>query len=313
MMFGRAKAIPAMSNLDARLRVMDAFPGYQQILSLASPPVETICTPDNAVEVARIGNDRLTGWCALHPDRFPGFVASLPLNNPDAAIAEATRVLKEPGAKGIQLFTSVNGQPLDKPAFLALIDLVARLGKAVWLHPIRPMTCADYPGEEASRFDLWWALGWPHESALAMGRLVFAGIFDKHPDLCVVTHHAGGTIPMLEGRLDAGLSLMGTRVPPGKEWAVETPIKEKPIAAFKRFHADTASFGSRLTIECGHAFFGTERMLFGTDMPFDPEHGPGFIRETLRILEELPWSEEQKEAVCSGNARRLFGLESLHA
>ena len=308
-MFQRAQANRVMVDLDARFRVMDAFPGYRQVPSLASPSPEQIANSAGAVDLARIANDAMAGMVAAHPDRFPGFVASLPLNHPEAALEEARRAIQVLGAAGIQILTSVAGQPLDRPEFLALFELVAELGRAVWLHPTRPMNTPDYPTETRSRFDLWWALGWPHETSVAMGRLVFAGLFDRYPELVVITHHGGGTVPMMAGRLGSGLDQLGTRTPPGQAAAIATSLKEKPLPAFRRFHADTATFGSAPALACAAAFFGWDRMLFATDMPFDPEQGPGYIRATLEALDELEalgLDAGRRTAVGSGNARRVL-------
>lgn len=308
-MFERAQKMPVMVDVLARLKMMDQFPGYRQILSLASPTIEAIAEPDESPELARIGNDALCRMAAGHPDRFPGWIASLPLNNPDAAMAEIDRSVKQLGAVGVQVYTNVGGHPLDEPQYLQVIEHAAGTGCAVWLHPIRLMTAADYSSERHSKFDLWWALGWPHESSIAMGRLVFAGLFDRWPDLTVITHHCGGTIPLMEGRLKSGLKLLGTRNPPHLAEAVKTSLKERPVDAFRRFHADTASFGSRAAIECGMSFFGVDRMLFATDSPFDPEQGPGYIRETLRAIGEMDLTDSQRTAILSGNAERLLRLE----
>lgn len=311
-MFERAMAVPAMVDRDARLGIMDQFPGYTQLVSLASPTIESLAPAEQAPDLARVGNDALAEWVERDPDRYVGFVASLPMNNPVAACREAERAIRELGAAGVQIYTSVNGQPLDRPEHLSVIEHIAALGRPIWLHPIRPMTAADYAGEAVSKYDLWWALGWPHETSLAMARLVFAGLFDRWPDLAIVTHHVGGTIPMLAGRFDAGMELLGTRNPPEHAGAVETLLKEKPLAALKRFFADTASFGSQATIECGLGFFGPEKLLFGTDMPFDPEGGPGFIQDTLRALEAMPLSRADRTAILSGNIERLLGRRQRH-
>lgn len=306
LMFERAQKMPVMVDTEARLRMMDQFPGYCQVLSLASPTVEAIAEPDESPELACIGNNALCEMAAAYPDRFPGWIASLPINNPEAAMVEVDRTVKELGAVGVQFYTNVKGRPLDEPQYLQVIEHAAKAGCPVWLHPIRLMTAADYPSEEVSKFDLWWALGWPYESSVAMARLVFAGLFDRWPELVVITHHCGGMIPMMEGRIESGLQLLGTRNPPHLADAVKSDLQERPIDAFRRFHADTASFGSRTAIECGMSFFGLDRMLFATDSPFDPEQGPGYIRETLRAVREMDLTAEQRTAILSGNAERLL-------
>ena len=309
-MFERAQKMPVMVDTEARLRMMDQFPGYCQILSLASPTIESIADPDESPDLARIGNDSLCAMAANHPDRFLGWIASLPMNNPEAAMAEIERTVQQLGAVGVQFYTNVQRHPLDEPQYLRVIEHAAAIGCPIWLHPIRLMTSADYPVEDVSKFDLWWALGWPYETSVAMARLVFAGLLDRWPELVVITHHCGGMIPMMEGRIESGLQLLGTRNPPDLSHAVKTALKERPIDAFRRFHADTASFGSRAAIECGMSFFGLERMLFATDSPFDPEQGPGYIRETLRAIREMELTDAQRDAILSGNAKRLMGMES---
>ena len=308
-MLTRANGIPAMTQLDARLALMEQFPGYRQVPCLSSPPIEFLAGPEEAPELARIANDSLASLVAEHGEHFPGFVASLPMNNPDAALTEAERAIADLGASGVQVFSNVNGRPLDEPCFLPLFEMMANLDLPVWLHPARGMTFADYRAEEVSKFELWWALGWPYETSVAMARLVFAGVFDRSPRLKIIAHHVGGMIPMMEGRLGPGLDLLGTRTPPEQAEAVKTNLSERPLDALRRFYADTASFGSRPAIECGISFFGDSNVLFGSDMPFDPERGPGYIRETLRAIGEIQLSRQAREDILAGNARRILRLE----
>jgi len=307
-MLERAAKIPVMANLDERLRVMDLFPGYVQVLSLASPPLEVIGGPDLARDLARLANDGMARMVSEHPDRFPSFVASVAMVDVEGAAQEAERALRELGACGVQLFSNIDGRPLDEPEFRPIFALMAEEDRPLWIHPARGMNVADYRTEDHSKYDLWWALGWPYESSLAMGRLVFAAVFDRWPELKVVTHHVGGMVPMMEGRLSHGLELLGTRQPPGMEASVRTELVGRPIDAFRKFYADTASFGSRAAIECGLGFFGCERLVFGTDMPFDPEQGPGYIRGTLKAIEQMDLSAEDRNAILSGNAKRLLKL-----
>lgn len=307
-MFRRAQTIRGMVDISARLKMMDRFPGYCQVLSLASPPPETLGDPHQSAELARIANDSLARIVATHRHRVPAFVAAIPCNHPTAALAEAERALTRLGAAGVQVSTSVGGEPLDRPEMLAVFELVASLGRAVWLHPARPSTKPDYEAESVSKFDLWWAFGWPHETSVAMGRLVFAGVFDRWPDLVVVAHHAGGTVPMLAGRIAFGLERLGTRDRDEAAGAGASCLKEKPVEAFRRFHADTASFGSRATLECAAAFFGTDRMLFATDMPFGPNHGVANVRATLGAIDAMDLSASQRQAILCENAKRILDL-----
>ena len=294
VMFDRAVGMPGMSSIDDRRRIMDAFDGYRQLLSLASPAPESIAGSDASPELVRIGNDSLAEWCEADGDRFPGFVASLPMNHPEAAMREARRALDELGAVGVQIYTHVNGAALDRPEYLAVLELLAELNRPVWLHPLRSSHQADYSHESISKFDLWWAFGWPHETAVCAGRLVFSGLFDRCPTLKIITHHGGGTLPMMEGRIETGLEALGTRYAPEDLYAAETSLKEPAIEAFRRFHADTATFGSRLAIDAAVAFFGSQQMYFATDFPF------ASIDKSIHSIEGLPSN------ILHGNATALI-------
>ena len=304
----RMRGIPVLVDLAERLRIMDRYEDYVQVLTLASPPIEALGGPDVTPDLARLANDEMAAIVAKHPDRFPGFVASLPMNNPEAALAEIDRTITGLGATGIQMFSNVSGLPLDGPEFEPLFARMAALGLPIWLHPARPASFADYAGEKRSRYDIWWAFGWPYETTAAMARLVFSGIFDRHPDLAIITHHMGAMLPYFEGRAGGGLDQLGTRTEDPDDAVALGRLKRRPLEYFKMFYGDTALFGAHHAMECGLAFFGADRVLFGTDMPFDPEKGPGFIRETIAAMERMRATPEEKTKIYEGNAQRILRL-----
>lgn len=307
-MLKRAYAIPTMSNADARIDLIKKFEGYYQIPCLVSPPLEYLAGPDETPELARIANDEMALLVEKNKDVFLGFVASIPMNNIEAAIIEINRSVKTLGACGIQIFTNVNGRPLDEKCFLPIFDAVTNLDVPIWLHPARGMNVSDYACERNSKYELWWTLGWPYETSVAMARLVFSGLFERFPNIKIITHHTGGMIPMMAGRLGPGMDLFGTRTPLEYKHLVDVNLSEKPLNAFKHFYTDTATFGSKSAIECGIAFFGTDKILFGTDMPFDPEKGPGYIQRTLKAIEDLEIPLKDKEKILSGNAKKIFNI-----
>ena len=143
----------------------------------------------------------------------------------------------------------------------------------IWLHPYRSADIADYPTEERSLFEIWWTLGWPYESSVAMSRLVFSGIFDRHPNLKIITHHMGGMIPYFEGRVGTGWDQLGTRTSDRDYTKLLKELKKRPLDYFKMFYADTATFGAYDPTVCGLRFFGVDNILFASDAPFDPEGG----------------------------------------
>jgi len=95
----RSGAVPMMTDLDRRFEVMDRFgEDYQQVLSLASPPLEKLAGPEKALELSKIGSDSMAELCRKYPERFPAFVGTEPMNNPDALVAECRRAVEDLGA-----------------------------------------------------------------------------------------------------------------------------------------------------------------------------------------------------------------------
>ncbi|WP_331376846.1 amidohydrolase family protein [Sinorhizobium chiapasense] len=304
----RMQGIPCVHDLEARFRVMDEFRDYTQILSLGMPPLEAMGGPGLATEFAKIGNDGLAELVEKHPERFAGFVAALPMNAPEAAVREAERAFTELGANGLQIHTNVNGAPLDEERFFPIFEAAARHGKPVLLHPSRTSSMPDYATEDKSKYEIWWTFGWPYETSAAMARLVFSGFMDRLPGLKVLAHHMGAMVPYFEGRVGPGWDQLGKRTSDEDLSLVLKRLKRRPLDYFKDFYADTAVFGSRAATLCGLEFYGSDRILFASDSPFDPEKGPGYIRDTLKILNTLDLPREDLEKICFRNAEALFGL-----
>ena len=301
----RVKGIPCLYDLDVRFRVMDRFEDYQQVLSLALPSIDRLGSPEATPALARLANDELAELVAAHPGRFAGAFAGLPLNNPQASVRELERVGAHPGFVGVQIHSNMAGRPLDEPATLGVIEEAARRRIPMFLHPARPASFADYVSERESRYDLWQIFGWPYDTTIAMARLVFAGLFDRHPDVVIITHHMGAMAPHFVGRMHGGWEQFGTRGVEGEEETLPVALAHPPAWYFPRFYADTALFGAPHAMRCGLAYFPPDRVLFGSDMPFDPEGGPRYIRETIRDLDESGIAAEHRRMIDEGNFRRL--------
>jgi predicted TIM-barrel fold metal-dependent hydrolase len=270
----RATGIPSIVDLDVRFRIMDRFGEYTQVVSLAAPPIEALGDAKHSPELAQIANDGLAEIVAKYPDRFPGFVAALPLNNPEASVLE-----------------------------------MAEFNLPIWLHPSRASSFPDYQTETKSKYEMWWVFGWPYETSVAMARILFAGYFDRFPNLKIITHHLGAMVPYFSGRTGPGLDQLGSRTEEEDLTVYARRLKKRPQEYFKMFYADTATFGSRPALQCGLEFFGADQVLFASDSPFDPEKGPGYIRETIRCIEEVPLSAEDRAKIYEGNARRMLRLK----
>ncbi len=304
MASSRWQNIAPLVDLDAHFRVMDEFDDYVQIPSLANPAIEAYGSPEETPDVARRANDAMAELCAAYPERFPSFVASLPMNNPDAATAEAERAVRDLGAAGCLVYTNVLGAPLSESRFLPLFAKLAELDHPIWLHPIRGPEHPDYRTEEQSKHELWFTFGWPYETAVAMGRLVYSGLFDRFPGIKLITHHLGGLVPYLEGKISMGFRQAGEGDLKTNPVAVEAGLKRPVAEYFRMFYGDTAVNGIGKALDCGLEFFGADHCVFASDAPFDPSGGAHLIRESMRLIDAL--EPDTREKIYRGNALALI-------
>src|SRR5215813_12208462 len=278
----RLRSVKKLFDLDARFREMDQFGDYREIISLPNPPIEDLITGEAGLNLARIGNDAMAELCAQHPTRFPPFVAAVSMTDVEVSVKEARRAVKELGAAGIQIFTNIAGKPLDNGEFEPIFATMAELDQPIWLHPARTAAMPDYAAEQKSRFEMWWCFGWPYETSVAMARLVFSGVFDRHPALKIVTHHlGGGMIPFFDGRIGAGMEVLGSRTSDEDYSTVLKSLKRPHLDYFREFYADTALFGAGNGLVCGLDFFGADRVVFSTDAPLGP------IAKTIAAVDAL--------------------------
>jgi len=304
----RMRGVPCLFDLDERRRVVSMFPDYAQILSYPMPPLENFTSGDQLDALCRLINDGFADIVSRHADQFPGFVAQVSLASPASAVKEAQRAIRDLGACGVQIYTNVNGTPIDRPEYEEFWSTMVALDKPIWLHPARTASRPDYVDEKKSLYEIWWTFGWSYETATAMARLVFSKILDRHPDLKIIVHHFGGIVPILEGRIGPGWDQLGTRTSDEDYVSLRRSLKKRPLDYFKEnFYADTAVFGADAATVCGLAFYPTEKVLFASDCPFDPEKGPGYIRETLRILDSLNLAKDVQEKIFYGNLEKITG------
>lgn len=297
----RLRGVKKLFDLDLRFAEIDTLGDYAQIISLPNPPLEEIAEGATAASLARVANDAMAELCARHPRRFPAFVAAVSLDDVDSALAEAERAITTLGAVGIQIFTNIAGHPLDEPRFAPVFAALAAHDLPIWLHPARTAAMPDYAAEKKSRFEMWWCFGWPYETSVAMARLVFSGVLDRHPGLKIVTHHlGGGMIPFFDGRIGAGMEVLGSRTSDEDYSKVLPSLKRPHLDYFREFHADTALFGAGNGLICGLDFFGADRVVFATDAPLGP------IARTIAAVDALGLDPATRHKVMQGNAERLL-------
>ena len=305
----RVAHIPCLVDMDVRFAQMDEFGDYRQVINICAPPVEDLGDTALSKEMARIANESLAVLVADHPGRFAGFMACLPMDDPEAAVAELDYAVTSLGALGAQIYTHVHGAPMDDARFEPFWARAAALGRMLQVHPCRDSGWTDYPAETRSRYEIWWTFGWEYDLSAFMARIVFSGVLERYPDLKFLIHHGGSMVPHFSGRVGPGWDQLGARTPPDQRADIEGyPLTRRPIEYFRQMYVDTAMFGAAHALRCSVDFYGVEHVLFGSDSPFDPERGPGYIRATIRNVQEIGLPEVEQDAIFSGNASRLLGL-----
>ena len=294
---------PTLFDLEKRFRILDEYE-CAQILTLISPPIEEIAGPEEAVELARLANDGMAEAISKYPGYFVAGVAALPLNNMEATLREIDRAINDLKFRGIQIYSTIQGKPIDSPEFFPLYEKMSAYNLPIWLHPWRVMSRPDYPDEPESKHKIWSTFGWPYETSAAMTRLIFGGVLEKFPELKIITHHAGGMVPFFSERIRSGFDL----------WEMRTPLQplkgltRAPMEYYRMFYGDTAIAGCSPALMCAYDFFGPEHILFGTDMPMDSQMGFRLVRDIIKAIEQMDIPQADKKKIFEGNARDLLRL-----
>lgn len=302
---GLLRSKPPMVEVGPRLELLDRNEIDVHVL-VPVPWIEgfpkVYSDPELATQAAKLANDELAAVIAAHPKRFRG-VALLPSVSPDAMVAELHRAVKQLGFVGAYAAVGPTAKRMDHPDYEPLYKALVDLDATLWLHPSRPPVIPDYMDEKFSQYYEWQLIGWPHDTASAMFRIVFSGVFDRYPSIRIVTHHHGAFIPLLAPRIDNVSQLLEPAAP------IPTKIAKPYIDHFRKFYCDTAASGfAPKALELAVEFFGPERVLFGTDAPLDIQSGQVFTTETLRSISAMQISDEARVAILSGNASRILGI-----
>lgn len=300
---------PPLFDMEARFRIMDEYAPIAQVLTIGPvPPLEAFAGPKEAVELAKLANDEMSELVNEYPERFAAAIALLPMNDIDAAIAEAERAVKILGLKGLYVHTNINGKPLDSPEFMPLFEMMASEDLPIYIHPCRTDDyCSDYACENSSKYAIASTFGWPYETTAAMTRIVFSGILERFPDLKIVTHHLGGMVALYAERIVQHYGQKSSIAHDYEAW--RRGLTKEPIEYFKKFYVDTAIHGNTPALMLGYSFFGPDHILLGADMPLgDPGFGVGSYARAISAIEAMDITEEEKRMILGGNVSKLLGL-----
>ena len=279
--------VPGHRDLDFRQAVLDEAGVQMQVITFTAPGT-SIETPDRAVELCRVVNDAFAAEARARSDRFTS-LATLPMNAPEAAAAEAERVVGELGLPGVMLLSNASGVPLFEERFWPVYERLNEAGAVIYIHPTYPVGV-----EVMERFMLMPMVGFLMDTTLAAAGLIYGGVVERFPEITWVLAHLGGAVPYLAERFDRGFEAY----PECREKCTVLPSEQ-----LRGFYYDTVNFDAaclRLAIE----FAGVDHIVAGSDYP----HMIGSLDKMTSSISGLELPEEDTDKIRGANAARILGL-----
>jgi aminocarboxymuconate-semialdehyde decarboxylase len=285
----RASIAGKFTDIDTRIADMDLQGVDIQVLSIVPPQYHYWLDADNGPRNARLQNDRIAEMVRSRPDRFVG-VANLPMDHPEAAAEELRRAHAELGFNGFAIGADVNGGDLDHRRFDPVWEAASELSMLAILHP--------HGWTEPRRMDDYYLINlvcMPLASTVAVSRMILGGVFERFSELQMLVVHGGGYLPFYFARTDHGY-----RHRPEARRHISRP----PSDYLHDLYFDTTVFRPE-DVEYLVKEFGEDRVLMGTDYPFDM--GP---TDPLAFLEGARLTERQRNAIVGENAARLLRIDT---
>lgn len=282
---------PLLYDLDGRL---DSLKRRDVTLQLVGPPPPLVSNGARAasVDLTRRIN-RSTEWMVTNGEGRVGGLAVAPLGEPEQAADELRRAIGEHGFIGVAMSTGAGSRNLDDPAFDALFAAIEELDLFVFMHSTSSPLSATQ-----TDYTLRTLVGWPTETTIAVARMVFAGVFERHPRLKIVLSHGGGTLANLIGRIDLGWSAPQYEANP----ACRANITRAPSSYIRQLYFDTVVADADV-LDFVIATFGADRVLFGTDFPYEIGDAEGQLAMPAIVRR----NDTERRAILGGNAARLLG------
>lgn len=292
------KNVVMLRDMEARAEEVISHEGLEQVLTLVAPEVIDTVSPADGARLSALANDEMARVVSEHPKCFPAGMATVNLRDMDSALKELRRAIEELGLRGVQIATTCAGENLSEEKFLPFFEAMAGYDLPVLIHP------CDGPNSKKD-----FIFNWPMETTWMMINLATTDLFQRLPNLKLVTHHLGAMTSTFHNRIYTSYLREGfyTRKPGG-------PNAETAYENLKKFYNDTALYGNcTAAILAGIDLFGPDHILFGTDAPLDGDRGPdgrGQTKNTIVSIERLPISSEDKQKIFCGNALRLLNMDS---
>ncbi|HZT52318.1 MAG TPA: amidohydrolase family protein [Stellaceae bacterium] len=277
----------AITSVEARLQHMDRNGIDIQAISTAPGQYYYWAEPELTLQTARLINENIAQICHDHPDRFVG-LATVPLQEPELAVRELQRAVKELGLRGVEICTNVAGAELSEDRFRPFFAKAQELDILIFMHP-----SGFTDGQRLADHYFINVIGNPLDSTVAVHHLIFGGVLERYPRLKIVVAHGGGYLPAYSGRIDhAHRARTDCR----------RIIKKRPTTYLGRLYFDTIVF-THHQLEYLAEVWGSNHLLLGTDYPYDMA-----LPKAVSFVETSALSRADKAAILGGNAARLLKI-----
>ena len=279
---------------DFRLGLMDKYGVDIQALSLSAPALLAFGN-DEVHEICRLSNEENDALCKAYPKRFVN-ICIISLLDMNRAMSELEYAINELDCRGVTIATNQRGKGIDSPEYDPFYEKVVKHDLPILLHPTN---WDGYPlVDMVTGWRMMHVFGWPFDTTQAVWRLIFGGVLDRFPSLKIVTHHLGAMFPYFKRRVEQNyLKFLKDKLP-------------RHISEYwGNIYGDSAMDGTDPAFPCGYAFFGPDRIVFGSDFPYGLEEGEDFIRENLASIKGMEIGEEERKKILGENARKLLKIK----
>lgn len=292
---GKQYPYPAQNaDVEVRLGLMDKYGVDVQALSQTTPVLMGFGAKD-AAEICRVSNNDNYALCKAYPNRFVN-ICMISLFDMKSAMKELERSINELDCRGITVSSNQNGKGLDSPEYLPFYKMLVEHDLPLLIHPIH---WESYPLVDMEKgWRMMHVFGWPFDTTQAVWRLIFGGVIDRCPTLKVVTHHMGAMLPYFVNRIESTFNRH-----------LKDKVPKHISEYYANFYGDTAVDGNVAAYPCGYAFFGPDRLMYGSDYPFGVEAGEAYIRDNLAGVKAMKIPDKDMQKILGENAKELLKIK----
>ncbi|MEM4314762.1 MAG: amidohydrolase family protein [Nitrososphaerota archaeon] len=281
----------ATNNPEARVSELDEGGLETQVMSLSEPWVDFL-PPPQSIKLAQMVNDDIAKACEKFPGRLEG-MATVPMNDVDAAVDEIRRCVADLGLRGVIVPTRVNGEEaISVTRHFPIFETASKLGIPVFIHPALP------PGSEVMRHNLTGLMvGYPAETTLVVADLIVGGLLDRLPQLKILLADLGGALPFVAGRMVRFYESFDE---------LRRKLAHEPMYYLRMMYYENGAAAHPTAMDYLYRNVGPHHIMLGSNHPSPIGH----FTKCMESIRNMDVPEEEKGMMLQRNAAKLFRLGS---